>query len=113
MFKATLTQAAPVSDPFPAGPFFEGDDFNTAYIRGTFDGGTVTLEACPLPASHPDYDANNDWFTVPDISITAKSLIQPGVKASLFRWRLSGAGASASVIVRHLTMARVVPGAGV
>lgn len=107
MFEFTLTQAAAVSAPFQAGPYYEGDEFNTAYVRGVFDGGKVTLEACPVALDADGYDAENDWFTVPDIEITAKAVIQPGVKAAFFRWRLSGAGATASVKIRHLTMARV------
>lgn len=101
-----LTNAAPVSAPFKAGPYYPNIDFDTAYIDGTFDGGTVTLEACPIDVNANEYDANNDWFTVPDISITTKGIVQPGVKAAYFRWVLSGDSGSGNVTVRHLTNAR-------
>lgn len=115
MFKHILTQAAPVSEPFMAGPYYDGDDFGTAYIRGAFGAGgaAVTLEACPISTSHEEYDADNDWFTVPDISVTEKGTVQPGVKAALFRWRVTDADGATSIIIRTLTKANGRDGLGV
>jgi len=107
MEEITLTTAAPVSLPFQAGPYYEGDDFNTAYIRGTFGASaTVTLEACPIDPSSDGYDAANDWFTVPEISVTEKGIVQPGVKAAFYRWKLTGGNGSTSIKIRHLIVAR-------
>lgn len=107
MEEFTLTQAQPISGIFQAGPYYEGDDFGTAYINGNFDSGTVTLQASAIDPSAPEFDAAVDWFTVPDISVTEKAMVQPGVKAAFFRWRADGAGGGAGIVVRHLTMARV------
>ena len=104
MFEATLTAAAPTSEAFVSGPYsaIADDAFNTAFINGTFDGGTVTLEASPIDPSSNNFVAD-DWFTVPEISITEKGMIQPGIKAAFFRWKLSGAGGSAVVKIRTMT----------
>lgn len=105
MFETILTTAAPLSDPFKAGPYnvIAEDSYNTAFLSGTFGASaTVTLEATPIDPASDGFVAD-DWFTVPEISVTSKGIVQPGVKAAYFRWRLTGGNGSTAVKVRMLT----------
>lgn len=67
-----------------------GNKYNylyTLYVYGTFDGATFTLEISP--------DNGTTWFTVPNTSVTAKSVLNVEFKSTHVRGVVTGGTAPA------------------
>jgi hypothetical protein len=63
----------------------------TVFYYGTFDSGTIKLQASP--------DNGTTWIDIPNSSSTTATCMNMEIRATQIRANLSGAGGSASVSV--------------